>query len=175
MSEQLVIESPDFDQIRKESGRATEDAIRLLWYALNEENKQRRQQRWSWVDVPHSAITFTSSAGTWTVGSADLNTYRYTRLGDMVMIFFNFASTSTSAGMGTELYFTLPYGLNAKGSYFFEGVGVLTGGGVSGKEDISVYANTSNRQLVTLLRATAWPSSRTNDLNVGGFLVLQVE
>lgn len=175
MSEQLVIESPDFDQIRKESGTASENAIRLLWYSLNREISDRRQQRWGWQDVAFADITFSASAGTWTVGSGDLNTYRWARLNDMVAIFFNFATTTTSAGMGTELYFTLPMGLNAKGTYFFEGAGVVSGGGLAAPEALTVYANTSNRQLVTLLRSSAFPSSRTNDLNVGGMLVIQVD
>ena len=43
MSDQLVIESPDFDQIRKLKGGAIEDAIRLVWFSLNEEISLRRQ------------------------------------------------------------------------------------------------------------------------------------
>jgi hypothetical protein len=42
MASQLTIESPDFDRIRKESGRATEDAIRLLWLVANDEASDRR-------------------------------------------------------------------------------------------------------------------------------------
>lgn len=35
MATNLLVESPDFDRIRKGVPKATEDAIRLLWYALN--------------------------------------------------------------------------------------------------------------------------------------------
>lgn len=42
MPSQLTIESPDFDKVRKESGRATEDAIRLLWLVANDEARDRR-------------------------------------------------------------------------------------------------------------------------------------
>jgi hypothetical protein len=42
MSENLAIESPDFPKIRKESGLATEDAVRLLWFVLNQEIRDRR-------------------------------------------------------------------------------------------------------------------------------------
>lgn len=45
MADNLVIESPDFDWIRKETGFITSDAIRQLWYALNYEIKTRRQQQ----------------------------------------------------------------------------------------------------------------------------------
>lgn len=43
MAESLTVEAPDFDLLRKETGRATEDAIRSLWYVLNNEMRQRRQ------------------------------------------------------------------------------------------------------------------------------------
>lgn len=43
MAESLTVEAPDFDLLRKETGRATEDAIRTLWYVVNNEMRQRRQ------------------------------------------------------------------------------------------------------------------------------------
>jgi len=42
MPGQLVVESPDFDRIRKDAGSAAEDAIRLLWFVLNDEISLRR-------------------------------------------------------------------------------------------------------------------------------------
>lgn len=43
MSENLVIESPDFDEIEKKAGRATRDAVTLLWTVMNEEIRTRRK------------------------------------------------------------------------------------------------------------------------------------
>jgi hypothetical protein len=43
MAEQLVIESPAFDRIRKGDGHAIEDAIRLLWLVANNEASMRTQ------------------------------------------------------------------------------------------------------------------------------------
>jgi hypothetical protein len=43
MAENLSIESPDFGRIKKDAGRATEDAIRLLWFVQNDEIAQRRR------------------------------------------------------------------------------------------------------------------------------------
>lgn len=43
MAENLSIESPDFDRIRKGDMHATEDAVKLLWFVLNNEIKTRRQ------------------------------------------------------------------------------------------------------------------------------------
>ena len=42
MAENLSIEAPNFDRIRKGDTHATEDAIRLLWYVLNNEIRMRR-------------------------------------------------------------------------------------------------------------------------------------
>jgi len=41
--ENLTIESPSFDRIRKESGRSTEDGLRLLWLALNDTRSMVRR------------------------------------------------------------------------------------------------------------------------------------
>ncbi len=43
MAENLSVEAPDFDLVRKETGRATEDALRTLWFAINGEMSIRRQ------------------------------------------------------------------------------------------------------------------------------------
>lgn len=42
MADNLSIEAPDFDRIRKGDPHATEDAIRLLWFVANDEAKRRR-------------------------------------------------------------------------------------------------------------------------------------
>lgn len=41
--ENLTLQSPQFDQITKESGVATRDGVKLLWTALNYEMAQRRR------------------------------------------------------------------------------------------------------------------------------------
>ena len=43
MSTNLSITSPDFDQIRKESGLITSNAVKLLWEVLNFEIANRRK------------------------------------------------------------------------------------------------------------------------------------
>lgn len=43
MSDNLVIESPDFDEIDSETGYATRNAVNLLWLALNNEILLRRK------------------------------------------------------------------------------------------------------------------------------------
>jgi len=43
MAYNLSIESPDFDRIRKGDDKATENAVRLLWFVLNDEISRRRR------------------------------------------------------------------------------------------------------------------------------------
>lgn len=43
MAENLSIESPDFLRIRKGDSKATENAVRLLWFVLNDELASRRR------------------------------------------------------------------------------------------------------------------------------------
>ena len=43
MATNLSVESPDFDRIRKGDSAATEDAVRLLWYVMNNEIASRRR------------------------------------------------------------------------------------------------------------------------------------
>lgn len=174
MAEQLVIESPDFDQIRKDAGVTVEDSIRLLWFTLNDEISKRRKQRVYWEDADYSTLSFTASAGTWSVGSSDETTYRYARFGDLLFVAFRFFNTSTSVGMGTDLYFTLPFGITIKGAYEFTGPLQSVGGFVGGGKVIS---NAANRQILTLQRddGAAWPSSRVDDLSLRGSILLQVD
>ena len=44
MAENLSIEAPDFDRVKKESGVATRDAVKLLWSAMNYEAGRRRNE-----------------------------------------------------------------------------------------------------------------------------------
>ena len=174
MAENLVIESPDFDEIRKESGTSTEDAIRLLWFALNGEIKQRRGKRFRWDDVGSTNLTFTSSAGTWTVDSGDITFCKTALFTDWMMIQFVLTNTTTSAGMGTELYIQLPSSLQVLGGAGYTGVCFVDG---PIQETAMIQSQTSNPQLLTLKRVTgaAWPSSATNTLSIRGFMIFQVE
>lgn len=174
MADNLVIESPDFDQIREEAGYGTEDAVRLLWYTLNQEISDRRNQRFRWMDATYATIGFSASAGTWTVASGDFVTYNYAILGDFILVQFLFQNTSTSAGMGNVLEFTLPGGLkgvaiNATGFGF--ATGVITEPAVVG-----IYPSPNNNKF-TVIRSTgvAWPSSATDTLTVQGMIIVQIQ
>src|SRR5262252_3791699 len=43
VAENLTVESPEFDRIKKESGPATRDAVQLLWFVANNESAERRR------------------------------------------------------------------------------------------------------------------------------------
>jgi len=43
VGEQLSIEAPEFDLIKKEAGPSTRDGMQLLWAVANEEARQRRR------------------------------------------------------------------------------------------------------------------------------------
>jgi hypothetical protein len=43
VAENLTVESPDLDRIKKESGYATRDAVQLLWFVANGEGAERRR------------------------------------------------------------------------------------------------------------------------------------
>ena len=169
MGSQLVIESPAFDVIKQESGYATRDAIQLLWYALNDEILNRIKARWRWDDVAFAAGNFTASAGTWTVASGDHTFYRVARLYDQVMVWFDLTNTSTSAGMTTSLYITLPNGWAITNNSF---MGVCHE--YSNLNEVGyIIPNTTT---LDLRRAAGsnWPSNRTNDLSIRGFFVGQL-
>ena len=169
MGSQLVIESPAFDEIKKESGYATRDAIQLIWYALNDEILNRIKARWRWDDVAFAAGNFTASAGTWTVASGDHSFYRVARLYDQVMVWFDLTLTTTSAGMGTSLYITLPHGWALTSNNF--------NGFLHASDNITEIGYiVGNSDKLDLRRAagSAWPSNVTDRLGVRGFFVGQL-
>ena len=108
MTEQLSIESPDFNRIKRGENNAIHDAIKTLWLATNEAFRQIQRGRQFWLDVPFAAGNFTASAGTWTVASGDVNLYRCITVDRMMLIEFALENTTTSSGMGTDLYIATP-------------------------------------------------------------------
>ena len=65
-----------------------------------------------WIAIPYGAVAFTSTGGSWTVGSADVASYRYTLIGHTLRL--NFFLTTTSVGAGASvLLLPLPPGFKA--------------------------------------------------------------
>lgn len=169
MSDNLVIESPDFDQIIKESGDFTSDAIKLLWYSLNNEILLRRKLgRINWEDVSHGSLTFGASAGTWTVASGDLTSFKFGRWNDFIIVEFVIVDSSTSAGMGTTLTITVPHGLSAQAGY--------TGWGWATGNINELFPIVPTTTTLSFFRAdgSSWPSSVTDDLDLRGAVIFRV-
>lgn len=62
MSENLTVESPDFERIEKKAGIATADGIRTIWYALNQEMRERRRGVKRITDGSYGAVRYSSPA-----------------------------------------------------------------------------------------------------------------
>jgi hypothetical protein len=73
MPASLVIESPDFELIRKQSGYAVEDAVRLLWFSMNAEIIQRSRDMRHAQDTMQGKVVVdstTSSQNNYDIGGA---------------------------------------------------------------------------------------------------------
>lgn len=64
------------------------------------------------VQPQFDATAFTTSgAGGWTVTLATVIAYKYTRLGNLVFLYFHLGGTTVTAATGTTLYLPLPIGV----------------------------------------------------------------
>lgn len=170
---QLRIESPDFNRIISGDKRATHDAIKTLWLATNEVFSRLDRSRQYWTDVPFASGNFTASSGTWTVASADANLYRYLTVDRMMMVEFALENTTTSSGMGTDLYLSAPIHVSAQNTYNTGFVAVQ--GNIDEIGMISTRSGADATSFV-LTRASGanWPSSVTDDLDIRGMMVLEL-
>lgn len=140
--EPRTLPTPEFQRIRQESGRATEDAIRLLWLGVNANlrsatrlNLRVRQQQaqieaqaealqaqqeafealFNWTDQPFNAGDFGAlSPATWTVGAGDFGFYRTLVVNDLVFLWLRVDNTSTSGGP-LALTLHLPFDIDNAG------------------------------------------------------------
>ena len=168
----LRVDPPDFARIREESGRHTEQAVRELYTTTldTRQRLQRLQQTLTWHEVPFAAGNFTANTGTWTVASADQQLFRYSKLGQLMVVSFFLEDTTTGSGMGNELRITLPKGLAASATAF---TGPLT---IRGSVDTEGYITTGGTTKLYCYRTdhAAWPSSITNNLDIRGMIALDV-
>ena len=172
MAENLSVQAPDFERIRRSDMVATADGIRLLWLVLNDEIARRRRSRSIWKDEDHANLTFSASAGTWTVGSSDFQYMRYAHNQEVLTISFSLIDTTTSAGMGTELYISMPEGLSHTGVGSGSGLLHTT---LLPQEIVWIDADPNDNSRLRVIRNTglAWPSALTNDLDLKGTVVVQ--
>jgi len=172
------IGAPEFDGIRLETGQKTEDAIRLLWVALNDNrlmHNRLRQDIQQWTPVPFAAGNFTANSGTWTVASGDQTLYSYTLTGKVLVLQLTLVDTTTSSGMGSQLRVKLPAGLSAA-SAAFTGPLFTSGNITEAGKIVTLDSGSGGATNLALQRAggSNWPSSITNDIDVRGMIALEV-
>ena len=69
---------------------------------------------WPWVDVSFSAGDFTASGSmTWTVGSGDVVTFAYRKIGKHMTVAIQLTATTVGGTPDTYLYITIPAGATA--------------------------------------------------------------
>lgn len=173
--ENLTVEAPDFDRIRKDSGIHTADAVRLLWYAINDTRSQVRkvQAQLQWVDVPYNAANFSSTVGTWTVESADQHLYKYALYGDIMLIWVRLVATTTTGAPNT-LNVKIPRGLIAPALIGPLGAVVWFSATANGMGHVATDVSVPDH--LVLIRdsaGTTWPN--VTDLNIGFTAMFQVQ
>ena len=151
-------------------------SLRQIWNVLNEEVGTRQRKRVHWQDVAYASVTFTASAGVWTVTAGQMVAYKYALLQDLLLISWDFESSTTGVGMTTELIFTLPNNLKAVTSAAgWTGFHEFKTSGGSGEVGFSIIQASPNNNRVSLQRPalTNWPSSDTLT-SLRGNMMLQV-
>jgi hypothetical protein len=181
--EPRTLPTPDFQRIQQEAGRATKDAVRLLWLGVNANlrtgsrvNLRLRQQQvqieaqqaqleaqqaafealFNWQDVPFNAGDFAAlSPATWTVQAGDFGFYRTLVVNDLAFVWLRVDNTSTSGGP-LALTLHLPFAVDGAGLPAMVGrvqVFDFTGGGLGFIPSI-VSSDASNPDFLRIARET---------------------
>lgn len=107
---------PDWGLIEQGNPRALSDALQNLYARLNTLESWRSSMFTVPRTVPYNSADFTALAPmTWTVDSADVQTFWVSRIGGQNVLLLNIAiSNSTTGGTATaDLQLRLPYGFTA--------------------------------------------------------------
>ena len=136
-----------------------------------------------WIDVPHSASYYTTDTGTWTVEFGDQLHYRYTLIGNTMLLSFILSGTTVS-GTPSELRVRIPDGFRSTTRNQSGSVGLFgTGGGWAGDHmgllvtrDATQAAITGGDNIVTIYQMPiATFPNMTNGLSVYGHIAFEVK
>lgn len=133
-----------------------------------------------WRDIPYDQANFyTKTGGAWTIQLGDLRQHRYSVTNNTMLLSFSIVGSSTGASMSNELFVRLPSGYRVMSDVGFMGIvrwnagvaappGLINGPGASDPKDV-----------LTLLRdvaspSTNWPSSNVNDFHLHGMAIVPV-
>lgn len=128
-------------------------------------------QKWgAWLEWPYVDSTYFATTGTWTVARVHLLAYYYTVQNGLMHVNIAIAGSTTSAGMGGELFIRLPDGYGVLPSVSTVGLINWNGGALNppGLVTVSFTGATANclRLLVDNGATTAWPSAATVNLGI---------
>lgn len=129
-------------------------------------------QQGSFIDQTFVAGDFTASAGTWTVASGDVVTFAYTLQGRLLTVVFFVNTTTTSAGMGTDLQIKVPggYVVNKTAE-----IPIHTGDNNASAIGFGVVAAAGTQIILRKIDTSAWTSGVTDATYVRGTFPFEVQ
>jgi hypothetical protein len=129
----------------------------------------------AWISVAHGSLTFSASAGTWTVDSGDLQYFMYQQRGTTLAVRFSILNSSTSAGMGTDLIVSLPAGFTAvAATAFMMGVNRHSNNGTVGLG--LTFVNTAGTTILSRIASEGnWASSVTNNTSLTAAIEIPIQ
>tara|TARA_Y100000310_G_scaffold32306_1_gene30644 strand:+ start:2386 stop:2907 length:522 start_codon:yes stop_codon:yes gene_type:complete len=173
MSEQFQLDEADFGRILRNEPGAIHAAMRTLHAGLNEAFTRIDRRRLLWQSVPYASGLFSASAGTWTVASSDLTSYRYVLADRVLIAAFQIENSTTSGGMGTDLYLMTPRNVSAQSA---SDTGFcITAGNTTEVAQLSTRSGSDATSFaLTRVDGSSWPSSVTDDLDIRGMIVVEI-
>lgn len=125
----------------------------------------------AWIIPTFAAGDYTASAGTWTVGSGDITSFKYLLNGRTLHVAWWIDTTTTSAGMGTDLRITLPGGYTANAT-----IVIPTQTGDNNVAAIGLAITGAGQAYITLrlINSAAWASGITNLTYMRGEITTEV-
>ncbi len=128
-----------------------------------------------WIDVTYNSANFTASSGTWTVDNADQILYRYTLIGQTMILAWELDTTTVSGGQA-QLRIAIPGGFVAAKSvtqggliYSDNGAAFVSGGNIFTSAGSGFVAMEPGA-----LGAGTW-SAATNTTQVRGVFTFEIQ
>jgi hypothetical protein len=126
----------------------------------------------AWIVQTYAAGDYTANAGTWTVDVSDVVTFAYRLSGRSLTVGFYLNTTSTGAGMGSDLQIKIPGGFVANQTLEMP---THTGDNNASAIGLAVIASSGTQIILRKIDSSAWTSSVTNLTYVRGGLTFEVQ
>jgi hypothetical protein len=115
-----------------------------------------------------SDLTFSASAGTWTVDSGDVIGVSWAQVGDTVIVAYDIQHTSTNASIGSQLRIALPASVPVAAA---QTIAINTSVATAGRETGLQFVAAGERIIRIQRIPTANFTVETNNLDVQGTIV----